>query len=148
MNNNSQKSVIMLIIIVTLSSCIMDRKTTFYIKNCTKDTLLMGLSGADSFVDWQFGGKQEKGTILPNDADKIEITFHKDIIGSIALPDSTIYVDPYLYDQHDTCYIYTIKLDIAQHHSIDEICTEKLYDRQVVTKKSFHNRLFEYRTDY
>ena len=32
--------------------------------------------------------------------------------------------------------------------SIDEICTEKLYDRQVVTKRSFHNRLFEYRTDY
>lgn len=25
---------------------------------------------------------------------------------------------------------------------------EKLYDKQVVTKKSFHNRLFEYRTDY
>lgn len=27
---------------------------------------------------------------------------------------------------------------------MDEIRTKKLYDRQAVTKKNFHNRLFEY----
>ncbi len=90
------KIVLMLLILDIFSSCIMDRKTTLYIKNCTKDTLLIELSEADTLVNWQFWGKQAADVVSPNDTDEVDIAFNKAIIGSFALPDSTIYIDPYI----------------------------------------------------
>jgi len=139
------KIVLMLLILDIFSSCIMDRKTTLYIKNCTKDTLLIELSEADTLVNWQFWGKQAADVVSPNDTDEVDIAFNKAIIGSFALPDSTIYIDPYIYSHYDTCYLYTIKWNIAKKYSMDEIRAKKLYDRRTVTKKNFHNRLFEYK---
>ena len=139
------KIVLMLLILDIFSSCIMDRKTTLYIKNCTKDTLLIELSEADTLVNWQFWGKQAADVVSPNDTDEVDIAFNKAIIGSFALPDSTIYIDPYIYSHYDTCYLYTIKWNIAKKYSMDEIRAKKLYDRRTVSKKNFHNRLFEYK---
>lgn len=139
------KIVLMLLILDIFSSCIMDRKTTLYIKNCTKDTLLIELSEADTLVNWQFWGKQAADVVSPNDTDEVDIAFNKAIIGSFALPDSTIYIDSYIYSHYDTCYLYTIKWNIAKKYSMDEIRAKKLYDRRTVTKKNFHNRLFEYK---
>ena len=139
------KIVLMLLILDIFSSCIMDRKTTLYIKNCTKDTLLIELSEADTLVNWQFWGKQAADVVSPNDTDEVDIAFNKAIIGSFALPDSTIYIAPYIYSHYDTCYLYTIKWNIAKKYSMDEIRAKKLYDRRTVTKKNFHNRLFEYK---
>lgn len=138
----AKNTVLMFIFLDIFSSCIMDRKTSFYIKNCTKDTLMMELSGADTLVNWQFWSWHAEDSVSPNDTD--DIAFYKAIINSYALPDSIIYVDPYIYSHNDTCYLYTIKWDIAKKYSMNEIRKKKLYDRQAVTKKNFHNRLFEY----
>lgn len=138
------KIVLIVLVLYTFSSCIMDRKTTFYIKNCTKDTLLMELTEADTLVSWQFWSEQDEDSISPKETDNDDIAFYKAVIGSYALPDSTIYIDPYIYSRYDTCYLYTIKWNIARNCSMDEIRAKKLYDRRTVTKKDFHNRLFEY----
>ncbi len=41
--------------------------------------------------------------------------------------------------------IYAIKKQIIERYTLDKIRERKLYDRQVVTKKDFHDRFFEYR---
>ena len=44
-----------------------------------------------------------------------------------------------------TCYLYTIKWQVATRYSFDEIRAKKLYDRRVVTKKDFQDHIYEYR---
>ena len=45
----------------------------------------------------------------------------------------------------DTCYIYAIKWQVATQYSIEEIRAKKLYDKRTVTKKDFHDGIYEYR---
>ena len=124
-----------------LFSCIVDIKTSYYIRNCTKDTLLINLSEVDTLTDWRYWSYD----ILPNDSDDAKMSFNKAIIGNLALPDTIIPVDPNVFHRYDICYLYVIRWDIAKKYSINDIRMKKFYNRLIVKKKDFHNRLFVYK---
>ena len=135
--------------LATLGSCVMDRKISFYIRNCTNETLLIELTESDTLDDEICWGKHSGDTIELDPEDTIGIYVHgKKVFFKncfYALPDSVLFVSPYIFNLKDTCYIYAIKWEMARHYTIEEIRAKKLYDRRPVTKRDFHNRLFEYR---
>ena len=138
------------VISVTLDSCVMDKKTFICVKNYTKDTLLIELTESDTLDDEICWGKHSGDTIELDPEDTIGIYVHgKKVFFKncfYALPDSVLFVSPYIFNLKDTCYIYAIKWQIAKHYTLEEIRAKKLYDRRGVTKKDFNdNRIFEYR---
>ena len=138
------KNVISCILLSISYSCIMDTKEAWFIKNRTKDTLLMTLSQVDTLPDWQLWNKDLWKIAQADRSSREETAFQIATIGNIALPDSFVYVnsDNFLYQ--DTCYLFTIEWRIAKRYSMNEIHSKRLYRRQDVTKKDFHHNMFVY----
>ena len=138
------KNVISCILLSICYSCIMDTKEAWFIKNRTKDTLLMTLSQVDTLPDWQLWNKDLWKIASSDRSSREETAFQIATIGNIALPDSFVYVnsDNFLYQ--DTCYLFTIEWRIAKRYSMNEIHSKRLYRRQDVTKKDFHHNMFVY----
>ena len=133
------------------TSCVMDSIISFGIRNSSNDTLYIELSESDSPGDLIYYWCENSIDSMPPtwvaDTTEIYINNKKVILDKCfyALPDSTVFVSPYSFDTKDTCYIYAIKKQIIERYTLDKIRERKLYDRQVVTKKDFHDRFFEYR---
>ena len=132
------------------TSCVIDTVTLFGIRNSSNDTLYIELSESDSpgdLIYWCEDSIDLMPPTWPTDTTEIYINNKKVIIDKrfYALPDSTVFVCPCFFDTKDTCYIYAIKKQIIERYTLDKIRERKLYDRQVVTKKDFHDRFFEYR---
>lgn len=138
-------SLFVLMVLSTSVSCVMDGVSWFYIKNCTKDSLLINVTRTDTLVDWQFWLIEDEHPMSQYDTRVFDDAFHLAVAGSLVLPDSMISMDPYILQRYDSCYIYAVKYSVARKYSIDDIRAKKLYDRQVVTKRDFHDRLFEYK---
>ena len=138
------KNVISCILLSICYSCIMDTKEAWFIKNRTKDTLLITLSQVDTLPDWQLWNKDLWKIVQADRSSREETAFQIATIGNIALPDSFVYVnsDNFLYQ--DTCYLFTIEWRIAKRYSMNEIHSKRLYRRQDVTKKDFHHNMFVY----
>lgn len=138
------KNVISCILLSICYSCIMDTKEAWFIKNRTKDTLLMTLSQVDTLPDWQLWNKDLWKIAQADRSSREETAFQIATIGNIAFPDSFVYVnsDNFLYQ--DTCYLFTIEWRIAKRYSMNEIHSKRLYRRQDVTKKDFHHNMFVY----
>jgi len=131
-------------ILSSCSSCAMDRYYSYYIKNCTNDTLLIDVSGVDSLRDWIYWNEQVQSIDLHIDT-KENMDFVKATMGKIVLPDSMVSVYPGLFSLYDTCYIYAIKLKVAKSYLMDEIRKKKLYDKRCVVENKFSKSLFEYK---
>lgn len=138
------KNVISCILLSISYSCIMDTKEAWFIKNRTKDTLLITLSQVDTLPDWQLWNEDLWKIAQADRSSREETAFQIATIGNIALPDSFVYVnsDNFLYQ--DTCYLFTIEWRIAKRYSMNEIHSKRLYRRQDVTKKDFHHNMFVY----
>lgn len=138
------KNVISCILLSICYSCIMDTKESWFIKNRTKDTLLITLSQVDTLPDWQLWNEDLWKIAQADRSSREETAFQIATIGNIALPDSFVYVnsDNFLYQ--DTCYLFTIEWRIAKRYSMNEIHSKRLYRRQDVTKKDFHHNMFVY----
>ena len=138
------KNVISCILLSICYSCIMDTKESWFIKNRTKDTLLITLSQVDTLPDWQLWNEDLWKIAQADRSSREETAFQIATIGNIALPDSFVYVnsDNFLYQ--DTCYLFTIEWRIAKRYSMNEIHSKRLYRRQDVTKKDFHHNMSVY----
>ena len=138
------KNVISCILLSICYSCIMDTKESWFIKNRTKDTLLITLSQVDTLPDWQLWNEDLWKIAQADRSSREETAFQIATIGNIVLPDSFVYVnsDNFLYQ--DTCYLFTIEWRIAKRYSMNEIHSKRLYRRQDVTKKDFHHNMFVY----
>ena len=138
------KNVISCILLSICYSCIMDTKEAWFIKNRTKDTLLITLSQVDTLPDWQLWNEDLWKIASSDRSSREETAFQIATIGNIAFPDSFVYVnsDNFLYQ--DTYYLFTIEWRIAKRYSMNEIHSKRLYRRQDVTKKDFHHNMFVY----
>ena len=148
--NKLQFFVFLIFCTYMLTSCVMDRITSFCIRNCSSDTLYIELSESDTLdnlIYWYEDSNETMPPIRSTDTTWTYINEKKVVIDNCfyALPDSTVLVSPYSFDNKDTCYIYAIKKQMITRYSLDDIRAKQLYDRRVVTKKDFHDRLFEYR---
>ena len=130
-----------------------------YIKNCSSDTILIGVSeyakyGSIDSVRFFLPAEIEAGTNIWTEfnGDRELKIGNSDII----LPDSSCCYDrpatsngPYLGGESGTKgYFFIIKIDVARNKSWKEICKNHLYDTLVVTQEMMKkgNRI-EYKTN-
>lgn len=133
-----------------INSCVMDYVSSYCIKNCSVDTLYIELTTSDSLDNWLYWNRLEekdKRPITYSDTTCVNIKGEDVILDNIfyALPDSIILANPYLFDVKDTCFIYAVKFSNMKRYLLDDIRKNKLYNRRVVTKKDFVNRMYEYK---
>lgn len=133
---------------ILLSSCSSCQETN-WIKNCTRDTLLIELTVSDTIDDWLYWDENPKDTLwmhLPEDTTVIYVNGEKTVIINThyVLPDSFL-LTGIIYTNY-TYYIHAINWHIATQYTLEEIRARKLYDTQTVTKKDFRTRLFEYKS--
>ena len=85
---------------------------------------------------WMYWGKHPENTMRPivqEDTTWVYIHGEKVIIDNFfyALPDSTVFANPYVFYINDTCYIYAIKWQVATHYSLEahkiSCCIQELY---------------------
>ena len=155
MNKKTITKVLFLVPIITiaftLTSCVIDNISSYCISNRTNDTLYIVLSTSDTLDNLIYYCEQSDDTlrpIAPKDTTRVFINGKIIILDNLfyALPDSTVFVSPRSFEINDTCYIYTIKSQVATQYTIEEIRAKKMYDRRSVTKKDFRNCIFEYRS--
>lgn len=132
-------------IYILYCSCVVDYKTSLSVKNCTADTLMINLSGVDTLENWKNWSEPLVDSAFQKKTYGDNWAFYNAIASSMVQPDFARNVDPYIYHLYDTCYIYAIKWNIAKKYSMDEIRKRRLYDRRVVTKKDFVDRIYKYK---
>lgn len=150
--NRLKNTLIFSLTLTIISSCVICYKEKGYtVKNCTADTILFGLSDSSDLKYQIFWDRLATDTTLfePIDIDTMTITVdgEKTIIRDCyyAVPDS-LWEHGFYSSSDAPWYLFAITWEVANHYTRDEIIEKKLYDRRVVTKKDFHNRIYEYRT--
>lgn len=136
------------IVISAFISCVLDHKPGFYVvRNCTKDTLLLEITASDTLDDIVYWGQHKEDSIRPIFAnDTIQISVKGKVVvysnHHYALPDS---MSSYTYPlPAGVFYIYAIKWKYALCYTREEIHEKKLYERLTVTKRDFHNNIYDY----
>ena len=139
------------LVLSILPSCIpvCDWGTIIVFKNCTKDTLFIGVSqyGNIDSVNCQLyphyrglnkcdldtaGISLWKERRNPYDKHLVYREFSKD---HYIYPDSICTINvSYLFENNDTCYFFLVKWRDAKQYSWDEIRAKKLYRRWVTVK--------------
>jgi len=130
------------IIMCLLSSCIpaMDSVTLARFKNCTNDTLFVGVSSYYNNIDsancmlepkWYY-----QDSILCNNKD---ICLWNDIRagGKKIYPDSIGKIYDYMLfyrNNTDTCFFFLIRNEDVKNHSWDEIRAKKLYKKWITVR--------------
>jgi hypothetical protein len=139
MNTSRQKInllVSIFMVICLLSSCIpiIHRNSTKKFKNCTNDTLVIGVSHCNDIdsverILWHISNESR---LL---AKGIQPWHKNNMSAGIILPDSICGISGnYLSCITDTCYFFLVKLKDAKRYSWDEIRTKKLFRRWIVTR--------------
>ena len=82
----AEQLLVVLMCINTFTSCIMDKQTIIYVKNCTKDSLLIKLTRTDSLVDWQSWNRSDGYDMSQNDTRVTDNAFLEAVASSLALP--------------------------------------------------------------
>ncbi len=141
----------MLIILLTISSCVIDTiPLRDSVKNCTNDTLYIDISHSDTLPTWEESDVIREATNEINTKDTSTITTdRKQIILTKyyrALPNSTL-PGGVRFDSEGTCFLYVVQWEIATQYTIEKIRDKHLYEKRVLTRKDFHNHIYEYRID-
>ena len=148
-NKKNRKILVFFLIIVSLllSSCIPVMDIVYVkpirFKNCTNDTLFIGMSNYDSIdgvVDQLYHNPYDsfdidtKNICLWNDYERKK-EFPELYNAEMILPDSLGEID---YDEmffnQDTCYFFLIKYDDANNNSWDDILAKRLYKRLTIVR--------------
>lgn len=148
---NMKIIIIVILNLVLFYSCLMDYKERAYpVRNCTNDTLLINFTSLDTLDNGLFF-PEDSILLAPEDTISVFLHGEKVIMWSqcFALPDSSVFIGfpAMFYHIRDTLYIYAIKWQVAKKYSIEEIRAKKLYDRRTVTKKDFHDLVYDYKIE-
>jgi hypothetical protein len=61
----------------------MDKQINIYVKNCTKDSLLINITRTDTLVDWQFWLIEDAHPMSQYDTRVFDDAFHLAVAGSL-----------------------------------------------------------------
>lgn len=127
-----------LIAIGLLSSCVYDEKYIACFKNCTEDTLYIGLSQYNCFDSVKTLLYPDYKIIANSDVDTTDISLWKGDYfkkNYFVYPDSLCSIDyPILFEKSDTGYIYMLKWKDAKKYSWDEIRFRKLFHKCIIVR--------------
>ena len=123
-------------------SCIpvYDSVTEVGFRNCTCDTLYVGMSNYNNFdsINYHISPSCElNDSIVDYDSRIIikEMDFYRRC--AIVIPDSLCFFnESNLFVNSDTCYLFLVKYKDAKIYSWDEIRTKKLYGKCIVTRNA------------
>ena len=139
-----KKTIIPIVILYSFVSCVLDTMESMSIKNCTKDTVIVGASFSSSidsiymgeygrfrFYD-RLGAKWDSTWTVMNNKGMLVISRNE-----LIPPDSmAAYAElGRLFKQDNKGLFFIIKLETARYHTWDEICRNHLYDTLVVTRE-------------
>ena len=141
-----KKTIIPIVILYSFVSClpVFDFAESMSIKNCTKDTVIVGASFSSSidsvymgeygrfrFYD-RLGAKWDSTWTVMNNKGMLDISKNE-----LIPPDSmAAYAEPgRLFKRDNKGLFFIIKLETARNHTWDEICRNHLYDTLVVTRE-------------
>ena len=138
---NYTRNISILVITLMLLSCLpVCKRTLVLFKNCTKDTLIIGVSNYDN-IDSVHSIMTIDNVPSDNSIDiqgislwkKCESMINKE---AIIYPDSPCVIDEVcLFQDVDTCYFFLIKIADARKKSLKQILDDNLYNRWYITKK-------------
>ena len=139
---NYKKIINILVMTFMLSSCqhIFER-TLVVFKNCTKDTLIIGVSNYDNIdsVNCIMNSCNELSDSCI-DIHGILLWKKRDLMinnETIIYPDSSCMIDEIcLFPNSDTCYFFLIKVADARKKTLKQIHDDNLYNRWHTTKRS------------
>lgn len=131
-----------------LSSCIpgFDTVHSIKVKNCTRDTLIIGGSLYNCFDSVDVFLEASNDTAFSSFT-SIDESGYLNIHGNLILPDSigrTTYSS--LFNRNHTGYLFIIKLSNARKYAWADIGKHKLYDIKVVTPNDelqYSNKIIE-----
>ena len=124
-----------------LSSCVIDFESNVHFKNCTNDTLFVGVSSYNNIDSaycllkpllwYNEDGRlyNNKDYCLWNDNHAGEKKIYPDSVGLI--------IESMLFDRNhtDTCFFFLLRNEDVKNHSWDEIRAKKLYKKWITVKK-------------
>ena len=129
---------------LTFCSCVICSKQGIAVKNSTKDTLLIELTLSDTLDDMPYyldASKEDTSDYFYKiDTMNVSIKDKRVLISksSFIPPDSLYSSEMYaLFQNKDTCFLYTIKWQDAKNNTIEEIHAKRLYKCRSLTKKDF-----------
>ena len=141
-----KKTIIPIVILYSFVSClpVFDFAESMSIKNCTKDTVIVGASFSSSidsvymgeYGRFRFynrlGAKWDSTWTVMNNKGMLDISKNE-----LIPPDSmAAYAEPgRLFKRDNKGLFFIIKLETARNHTWDEICRNHLYDTLVVTRE-------------
>ena len=153
-----KKTIIPIVILYSFVSClpVFDFAESMSIKNCTKDTVIVGASFSSSidsiymgeygrfrFYD-RLGAKWDSTWTVMNNKGMLDISKNE-----LIPPDSmAAYAEPgRLFKRDNKGLFFIIKLETARNHTWDEICRNHLYDTLVVTREMLEqtDNIIEYK---
>lgn len=153
-----KKTIIPIVILYSFVSClpVFDFAESMRIKNCTKDTVIVGASFSSSidsiymgeygrfrFYD-RLGAKWDSTWTVMNNKGMLDISKNE-----LIPPDSmAAYAEPgRLFKRDNKGLFFIIKLETARNHTWDEICRNHLYDTLVVTREMLEqtDNIIEYK---
>lgn len=126
-----------LIVVCLFSSCVYDAMVVAFFKNCTDDTLFIGVSHHDNIdsVNRQLECDYIKDY---NSLNSCELSLWKQTERSryinIIYPDSLCSMTGDLFEKTDTNYFFLIRYADAKKYSLDEIRDKKLFGKCIVTR--------------
>ena len=153
-----KKTIIPIVILYSFVSClpVFDFAESMSIKNCTKDTVIVGASFSSSidsiymgeygrfrFYD-RLGAKWDSTWTVMNNKGMLDISKNE-----LIPPDSmAAYAESgRLFKRDNKGLFFIIKLETARNHTWDEICRNHLYDTLVVTREMLEqtDNIIEYK---
>ena len=134
-------NLLLCISVVVLASCVpyCDSRTIPAYKNCTNDTLFIGISDYDDIdsvknILWPL--RYEGDSVLSDkDISLWDINMNVDISEQYICPDSMATTEEeVVYRKNSTSYFFLVRYQDAKNHSWDEIRKKKLYRKWVSVK--------------
>lgn len=151
-NKNKRNLLGITSVVFCVISCIpvWDTRVAVVFRNCTNDTLFIGVSHYDNIDSVDFMLFPHYNILANSNVDTTNVSlwqreFFENKKDFFVYPDSLCSISvPSLSCIPDTCYFFLIKYDDAKRYSWDEIRAKKLFRKWIVTKNAegkFYNEI-------
>lgn len=136
MINIKKSALLTTLVILMMSSCVIDVRHDIRVKNSTSDSLYFGVSEYNNIDSVHY-------ILIPDRkiTDICDDTMNVSLWNGMNVRELAVYPDSMcsngsitLFGDRDTGYVFVIKRQIARTYSFDDIRKRKLYEKVMVTK--------------
>ncbi len=133
----NSKTIKGLCLTTVMSLCSCDYGYNYYIQNCTKDTIVIGVSSCER-IDSVYRIMQGSGTVFDIKKfsnDTIRIYEWNQVFPDSVAEDGSVNCPLFYHNKNNCGYLFIIKWETAKSHTWEEICRRELYDTLVIVTR-------------